>query len=51
MFDKAGGKQHITEAAPNELKLAREAKVMRDGHPQGGGIGGVRQAPFEKTKS
>ena len=48
MFDEAGRKQHITEAAPNELNSARVGKVMRAGHRVGGGVGGVREASFEE---
>ena len=42
VLEQAGGaEQHnITEAAPNELKLARGGKEMRAGHRQGGGVGG-----------
>ena len=42
MLDEARGvEQHnITEAAKNELNLARVGKVMRSGHRQGGGVGG-----------
>ena len=51
--EEAGrAEQHIiTEAAPNELKLGRVRKVMRAGHRQGGGVGGVRRASFAKTTS
>ena len=31
--------------------LVRARKVMRVGHRQGGGVGGVRQASFAKTTS
>ena len=39
VLEEAGGKQHITQAAPNELKLEGGGKVMRAGHRLGGGVG------------
>ena len=42
VLEQAGGaEQHnITEAAPNELKLARVGKVIRAGYRQGDGVRG-----------
>ena len=48
MFDEAGRKQHITEAAPNELNTSRVGNVMIAGHRVSGGVGGVRAASFEE---
>ena len=41
-LEEAGrAEQHIiTEAAPNELKLGKGAKVVRAGHRLGSGVGG-----------
>ena len=41
-LEEAGrAEQHIiTEAAPNELKLGRDAHSDEAGHRQGGGVGG-----------
>ena len=38
--DKRGRPQSFTQAAPNELNLARGGKVVRAGHRLGGSVGG-----------
>ena len=51
-LEEAGrAEQHITEAAPNELKLGEGAQSDRVSHRQRGSVGGVRQASFAKTTS
>ena len=41
LTSEGGGRpQSFTQAAPNELKLGKGAKVVRAGYRLGGGVGG-----------